>query len=617
MDSQRLWFYKNAKLLSVDIETKDPKLVEFGPGTHRGDGHICGVSFAVKTAKGINKDYLSLAHPDTPTDEREKNRKLVAEILSNNNPKIGANISYDLEWLEHEGFVVPGKKHDVQFAEPLLDEYKRSYSLDSLAKAHGLQPKKTNVLQEYCDTMNWKGKPIKHIWKMPSTVAGEYAEIDAELPLLIFEQQKIELEKQNLVELYNLETDLIPLLLKMRNIGVRIHEKKFKQTVRTINNTIHQLKEELCDWAGGDYNFGSTKQLADIFYAKGISYPRKPPTKKMREAGKKEGNPSLPKAVLANMAKRHPICQKILDFRHFNTINNLFLHNWANMLCNGRLYGQFHPLRSDAYGAVSGRFSASKPNLQQVSSKSEQGYTIEDAEIDLQGQILRKLFLPEEGKRWAKLDYSQVEYRIMAHFATGRGADELRETYNNNPLTDYHQRVMDLTGFDRKTAKNVNFGGAYGVGAKTASSLFGWTMDEAEMFLAGYHRAAPYIRSTRRDVTDTLARRGYLFTILQRRARVHSSRKLHSFFNRLIQGSAADIMKKGMVDAHKRGLFDVLDLHMTVHDEVDVSFTDNKAGREALKELKECMENTVKLSVPLVVDCEVGDNWGELKEIKL
>ena len=602
----------------MDIETKDPNLLDYGPGTHRGDGHICGISFAVQVKNKIHKDYLSFAHPDTPTREREDNRKLAAEILDTQSPKIGANLSYDLEWLEHDGFKIPGKKHDVQFAGALLDEYRRSYSLNSLAKHHGLQEKKSNVLQDYCDIMNWKGKPISHIWRMPSNVAAEYAIVDAELPLQLFELQKLELEQQQMYDLYELETDLIPLLVKMRQIGVRIDEKAFKKTVRTVNKTIYQLEQELIDWAGGDYNFGSTTQLAKIFDRKGISYPRKPPTKKMREAGKTLGNPSLAKSVLADMSKRYPICKTILDFRHFNTINNLFLHNWANMLCNGRLYGQFHPLRSDKYGAVSGRFSASKPNLQQVSSKKEKGdFSIEDSEIELQGKILRKLFLPEEGKKWAKLDYSQVEYRIMAHFASGKGSDELRQTYNDNPLTDYHKRVMDLTGFDRKTAKNVNFGGAYGIGAKTASSLFGWTMEESEMFLAGYHKAAPYIRSTRRDVTDTLSRRGYLFTVLRRRARAHPSRKLHSFFNRLIQGSAADVMKKSMVDAHKKGLFDVLDLHMTVHDEVDVSFEDNKAGREALRELKETMENTVKLRVPLIVDCEVGDNWGELEEIKL
>jgi len=562
MKKENLFYFDRSKLLSIDIETKDPNLVEMGPGTHRGDGHICGLSISSYDLNGnIVGEYLSFTHPDTPSDEREKNRKIAKSLLKTSKPKIGANIAYDIEWLNHEGFKVGGKSHDIQYGAALLDEYKRSYSLNSVAKDAGLQPKKTDVLQEYCDTMNWKGEPIKHIWRMPSSVAAEYALVDTALPLEIFELQKQQLEHQNMWSLYNLEIDLIPVLLNMRRNGVRVDMDLFRRTIVSVNDVIYHKTETLSNWAGRELNFNSTSQLAKLFDEKGISYPRRPPTAKMLASGKTEGNPCLDKSVLRRLAEEHPMCQELLDLRHYSTINNLFLYKWANMLVGDRLYAQFHPLRNDEYGTVSGRFSASKPNLQQVSSADDDPeFNVEGALANLKGKILRRLFLPEEGKKWAKLDYSQVEYRIMAHYASGRGAEELRQTYIDNPLTDYHQRVMDLTGFDRKTAKNVNFGGAYGVGIKTASTLFGWTIEEAELFLNGYHRAAPYIRTTRNAVSNVISRRGYIHTILGRRARLGGSRKLHSFFNRLIQGSAADIMKKSMVDAYKKGLFDVLDI---------------------------------------------------------
>jgi DNA polymerase-1 len=170
---------------------------------------------------------------------------------------------------------------------------------------------------------------------------------------------------------------------------------------------------------------------------------------------------------------------------------------------------------------------------------------------------------------------------------------------------------MDLTGFERRAAKQVNFGGMYGIGAPTASNLFGWELDEAKEILNTYHTAAPYIRTTRDAVSNVCSSRGFIFTILGRKARLHTTRSLYSMFNRLIQGSAADVMKKAIVDAEEQGLFDELVLHLTVHDELDVSYQKTKRGEEALKELTHCMEETVKIDVPLLVDCHTGDNWAE------
>lgn len=599
----------NAKLLAIDTETKDPELETKGPGTKRGDGFICGMSAGIiKNAEEI-AFYFPLKHPDIGAETTERSHKIITALLESNTPKVGANIIYDLEWLEHEGYYVNQKElHDVQYAEPLLDEYRRSYSLESLAKKYSVEAKKTHILEDYNELMGWKGKPIKNLWKMPSRVVEEYAITDATLPLQMFKHQKLALEQQNLWEVYTMETELIPLLLLMRKNGVRLDMPLLQKTIADVTEKHFVLKEELISWAGSKFNPAASGQLSKILDAKGIPYPRNAPTEKMEEAGK-PGNPNLDKSALTIMAQKYPICNTILEYRHFDTIINMFLHPYLDLQVGGKLYGSFHPLRSDEYGTVAGRFSASKPNLQQVSAKKEEGE--EDELSALKGQMIRALFIPEEGHMWGKLDYSQVEYRILAHYAGGVGSTELREQYKQDKKTDFHKIIQVQTNFDRRTAKQLNFGGVYGMGIPTAARLFGWTMEEADSFMTAYHNTAPYIRTTRNSVSKVAARRGYIFTILGRKARVHASRKLHSIFNRLIQGSAADVMKAGMVKAYKAGIFNTLTPHLTVHDELDVSYKDDKAGNGALKELTEIMEQAVEFNVPLLVDCHTGKNWAE------
>jgi DNA polymerase-1 len=596
-------------VVGVDIETKDPDLVTLGPGTHRGKGYICGVSIGYLEDDGhFLGDYFPLAHPDTTGEQREESIKLIKAVLNSNATKVGANFAYDYEWLDHEKYRIRGELEDVQYAEPLIDEYRGTYSLDSLALKYLKRQKKSDLLADYCEAMGYKGAPITHIWRIPTKIAAEYAIADVELTLKVLKEQKVVLERQNLTEAYDLERKLIPLLVQMRKVGVRIDVPKFKKVIQKVTDLHFHLKEDLYKWAGYEFNPGSSQQLAAVLDRKGVAYPRREPTPKMIAAGKTVGNPMLDGDTVKFLAKKEKELSILSSFRHYDTMIKLFLKPWADFLVGDRLYSSFHPLRSDNYGTVSGRFSSSKPNLQQVSAKDEEDYS--DLEL-LQGKVLRSLFLPEDDCTWLKSDYSQIEYRIIAHYATGRGADLLRERYNTNPDTDFHQVIVDDTGFDRRTAKRLNFGGAYGLGVPSASKLFGWTVEQAKHFMDSYHRTASYIRPTRNKVIKVATRRGFIFTILNRRARIHSSRKPSSMFNRLIQGSAGDIMKKALVDAYYAGIFDVLIPHLTVHDEVDNSKPNTMEGIEAQRELKVIMEDAVKLDVPIKVDMHEGINWAE------
>lgn len=586
---------KAAPMLCIDIETKDPLLTTHGPGCYRGDGYVCGLAVGA----GDIKDYLSFRHPDTTSEEECRNRKIAADLLQTSSTKVGANLMYDLEWLRHEGSIVNGTLEDILFAEPLIDEYSNKYDLDSLGQKYLGMSKKSDVLERYCTTMGWQGKPVSNIWRMPSEVAAEYACVDVELPPLVLAKQKEEMERQGLIPTYNLEIGLIPLLLQMRKQGVRIDLPMLHKVIHQTTEKRFEASERVIAWAGREVSHTSG-QIAKVFDERGVPYPRNPPTPKMREKGK-PGNPNIDKHVLKNLSKEYPICKDILEWRQYDTLTSLFFLPYLDFHVNGRIHGQFHPLRSNEYGTVAGRFSASKPNLQQVSGDEE----------DDGAQYIRSLFIPEDGHFWAKLDYSQVEYRITAHYAIGIGSDKLRKSYIDDPTTDYHALVQKWTGLKRRRVKNLNFGAAYGMGAATAATSFGWTFDEAEANMQKLHKAAPYLKKTRNAVNNKAKQRGHIFTALGRKARFHPTRSPYSFFNRLIQGSAADVMKMGMVKAYDKGLFEVLLPHLTVHDEIDVSVPKTVEGVEALQELKHTMETAMTFDVPLLIDCKTGPNWGE------
>ena len=285
------------------------------------------------------------------------------------------------------------------------------------------------------------------------------------------------------------------------------------------------------------------------------------------------------------------------------TLLEMFIIPYQDLIVDGRLHCNFNPLRSDEGGTVSGRFSSSNPNLQQVSAKKEGN----------EGQIIRKIFIPEENQLWLKNDWSQIEYRLIAHYARGAGSDTIRNRYNNDPKTDYHDEMGQMTGLpDRKIVKTLNFGAAYGMGPKKMALTYGWTEEYAYNIYNMYHAKVPFVHITSNAVANTASTRGYIKTILGRKARLKSKDKSYVMFNRLIQGSAADLMKKAIADSYEAGVFNTLTPHLTVHDELDCSMPNTKEGREAAKELKLIMENCIKLKVPIISDAELGENWGTL-----
>jgi DNA polymerase I-like protein with 3'-5' exonuclease and polymerase domains len=578
-----------SKVICVDIETHDPHLREKGNGVYRRDGKILGVSLA--NDRG-DYEYYNIGHVDCTPAERETNIKYLRDVLSNPVPKLGANLLYDLDWLENfEGLKVNGTLHDVQVAEPLIDEYAKSYSLDNLGKKYLQHGKTKNTIDNWCMENGFTGDARIHLHRMPSWIVREYAEDDAKMPIEIFKRQYKVMESEGLLDVYNMEMSLYPMLLQMRKQGVRIDTLGVENAKKMLKDAVNTAQNNIIEKVGILPNLNSSPQLAELFDRLGISYPRT-----------EKGAPSIRAEYMQTLD--HPVIADILLVRKYQKADSTFFENsFTGHAVNGRIHCAFNPLRSDEYGTVSGRFSSSNPNLQQIPSRDK-----------IIGPLCRSVFIPEEGHLWGKIDWSQIEYRLIAHYAQGNGADNIRKRYNDNPKTDYHQEIMDLTGLERKLAKNLNFGLGYGMGPDKASAFFGWGLDYAREIFATYHEKVPFVKHTLNLVGDTAKKRGYVKTLLGRRARLQDKNFSYKMFNRLVQGSAADLMKKAMVDAYQAGIFNILKPHLTVHDELDFSIPQTKEGTDATNELKHIMETCVPLSVPILAELEIGTNWATVKK---
>jgi DNA polymerase-1 len=583
-----------ANIISFDIETKDPELKLKGPGVYRKDGYILGVSLT----NGEFSEYYNLGHFDCTKEERQKNLRYIDNVMRSPSTKLGTNIKYDMDWLiNYQGIHINGDLIDIQIAEPLINENQMKFNLDFLAIKYLGRGKFKTEIDQFCKENDLKGDSRKWLWKMPYDLVRQYAIEDVKEPFEIWKLQEKILQDQDLMDLFKLEMGLFPLLLMMRKNGVRINLKRLEKTKTIFEERLEKALKSFKNVSGKflNINHNSSREIGFLLDKLGIEYP----------LTEKTQAPSIQKQWLLNNVDRHPVFQLIHDCRKYEHMINTFLvNNIGNMVVKDRLHCSFNSMKSDEYGTVSGRFSSSKPNLQQIPAN--------DLEV---GKDVRALFIPEDGCEWVRLDYSQVEIRFVANYAIGKGADTLRQQFIDDPTgVDYHQWCADLTGVTRKFAKKINFGILYGMGVKKLGYQLNMTYDEARNFMKMYYAKLPFIKKTLDIAKTRAADRGYVHTLLKRRRRFPGAQFTYKAFNAVVQGSAADVMKKGMYDSYKAGIYNTLIPHLTVHDESDTSKPRTKEGKEAVIELKHIMENCVKIKIPLIVDVEVGKNWGELEE---
>tara|TARA_X000001382_G_scaffold17054_2_gene10679 strand:+ start:1473 stop:3353 length:1881 start_codon:yes stop_codon:yes gene_type:complete len=592
-----------AREVSIDLETCDPNLTSRGSGWPRKDGYVIGIAVAVDGAAW----YFPIRHDNGSNLDAKQTLRWLADVCSIERDYIMHNAMYDLGWLWAEGIEVKGRIVDTMIVAALIDENRFSYALNALGRDYLNERKSEKDLYEAANSFGVNAK--SEMWKLPAHFVGAYAEQDAALTLKLWQFFKGVIVKEDIADIFDLELQVLKVVFDMRKKGVRVDLEKAEE----LKVYLQREEEKVLQESGGtDIDIWAAASIAKAFDAKGLTYPKTP----------KSGQPSFTKNFLANHA--HALPQAVVRARELNKARTTFIDTIIKHQHNGRIHAEAHSLRSDDGGTVTGRFSYSNPNLQQVPARN--------AEI---GPMIRGLFLPEEGELWGAFDYSSQEPRLVVHYSSLlklTGAQEFADQYNVDATTDFHQMAADIVGVPRKQAKDINLGLFYGMGKNKLAEQLGLEYEDAKDLFKEYHGKVPFVQQLADYVVNRASNKGVIRTLLGRKCRFdkwepnayglykpqtyedayaeHGPAIKRAFtykaLNRLIQGSAADQTKAAMVALHKEGITPLIQ----VHDELDISV----AEPETASVIQEIMETCVDMQIPSVVDAEFGPSWGEAKK---
>ncbi len=594
--------------IAIDLETKDPNLnTRMGSGAVVKNGEVVGIAVAVSGWCG----YYPIAHEGGGNMDRKKVLRWFQGVLSTPAIKIFHNAMYDVCWIRALGLSINGKIVDTMIASALVDENQMRYDLNNCSKRYTGKGKNETDLYEAAKS--WGVDAKAEMYMLPAIYVGAYAEKDAEITLELWQELKKEILHQDIQSIFDLETELFPGLVDMRFLGVRVdiegaHKLK-QELVKEEKAYLQVVKKE----TGVDTQIWAARSIAQVFDKLELDYDR---TEKTQA-------PSFTKNFLQNHA--HPLVKRIARAREINKAHTTFIDTIIKHNHKGRIHAEINQLRGDNGGTVTGRFSYSNPNLQQIPAR--------DKEI---GPKIRSLFIPEEGHTWGCFDYSQQEPRLVVHYATLQnlyGVDEVLEAYKEGDA-DFHTIVADMAEIPRSQAKTINLGLFYGMGKNKLQAELGVSKDKAEDLFKQYHNKVPFVKQLMDNVMHRSQDRGQIRTLLGRLCRFHlwepnqfgihkalphdaaltehgpGIKRAYTYkaLNKLIQGSAADMTKKAMIELYKEKIIP----HIQVHDELDISVIDPTHA----KHIKEIMESAVSLEVPNKVDYESGPNWGTIEEKK-
>ena len=590
--------------IAIDLETKDPELKQMGSGSVTNRGEIVGIAVAVEGWSG----YYPIAHAGGGNMDRARVLNWFKDVLNTPAIKIFHNAMYDVCWIRSIGLKINGTIVDTMIAGSLVDENRYRYDLGSMGRDYVGKGKSEAVLKE---TANLWGIDAKsEMYKLPAMYVGEYAERDAVVTLDLWQRMKQEIQHQDIQSIFDLETELFPCLVDMRFLGVRVNLEAATELKNKLSSEEKECLQKVKIETGVDTQIWAARSIVQVFEKLRLPFDRT----------EKTNSPSFTKNFLQNHP--HPTVKLIARAREINKAHTTFIDTIIKHTHKGRIHAEINQLRSDSGGTVTGRFSYSNPNLQQIPARNKE-----------LGPAIRSLFIPEEGCTWGVFDYSQQEPRLVVHYAALQslyGVNDVLDAYNDSNV-DFHQIVADMAEIPRSQAKTINLGLFYGMGKNKLQAELGVSKDKADNLFRQYHSRVPFVKQLMDNVSSRAQNRGQIRTLLGRLCRFHlwepnqfgihkplphadaltehgpGIKRAYTYkaLNRLIQGSAADMTKKAMIDLYKEGITP----HIQVHDELDISVENSLEANK----IKDIMEGAVELEVPNKVDYESGPNWGTIK----
>ena len=583
--------------LFIDVETKDRGIPNnLGAGwAYRDMLDIIGYSYAINDEPTVWSTDLNLL------------KKLIQE----NDMLVAHNAPYEVGMLLKEGFdlskilvvctAIYSKLHNSQLM---------SYSLDKLASKYVGETKYKNELGELAKKLKLVKSKVQDankiamanmdiLYQFDPTTVIKYANQDVDLCRKLF----------NVVYTgkHDYMSDLIKLTCKSRIKGVRVDIDKLLKAKYVLNQDMEIENTILQEYLKGR-NPRSGLQMAEVCDENNIPYPTTD-----------KGRPSFAKGWSDGID--HPMCHALKRYKTLDKLNNDFILKTISIIekiegksINTLKYGRIHPEMNILGASATGRFSSSKPNIQQLPKHNP-----------LSKKYARGIFIAEQGEKLYCLDFSAQESRVQVHFAHKVGSQqgkEMAEMWSQNPHFDMHTEVAKLvfdvqtvTPEQRKIAKTINLGLSYGMGQSKLAQSLNLKPHQAKILTEKYNLGAPYLKDLTKVAKDIILNRGYLKTLLGRHVYKPPTRTVddktqdfsYKAINYLVQGSSADQTMMAMVQAYREGI----EVSFAVHDELVISTNDvNK-----VKRLKEIMETAIPMVVPSVAEVTVGDNFAEQEEL--
>ena len=655
-------------IVAVDLETYDPDLKTKGSGAVRNVGYVCGIGVCT----GKQTLYFPIRHAMSGNlDPKNTWETLNKKLFQNSNiKKVFHNAMYDVCWIRAESGLMPkGELLDTMIAASVIDENRMRYTLDSISKDYLTESKYKYDLQDKSLKEYGIKDPLNSMHKLPYSLVKDYAEQDVKLTLKlwnIFEPKLTETlfvnpegEKKNLQKIFQLETELFPCLVDMKFKGVRVDVEKAKQFGNELETEREQLIKDIHKETGIKIEIWASASIKKLLDQQQIKDYKTTP---------KSGMPQLPKQYLRTHKNKY--LRMIARARECDKAKSAFVEGLLSFVHKGRIHADINQIRSDQGGTVTGRFSMSNPNLQQVPAKGEIGKRI------------REIFIPEEECTWGSFDYSQQEPRIVVNYALKwdlPGTDSLADAYSADPKTDFHKIVADMAKIPRSQAKTINLGLFYGMGKMKLQKELGLTPHQARNLFYEYHSKVPFIKELSNGLIEFAEEHELIYTLGDRFCRFnrwepydkqwnaelgrfeieikieekkyneekkewqpitsyryepvpvltkeqaklkyheqYPDDKEYNNFNghyRLAFTYRAlnRLVQGSAADMTKQAMVNLYKAgilpHIQIHDELCVSIPDE----ETAQKVKNIMENAIRLRIPNKVDYASGKNWGNIK----